>query len=112
MNTVRDNSDVLGRLYEVIVSRKNGNAATSYTANLLAQGTNKIAQKLGEEAVETVIAAVTKNNTATITESADLLYHLLVTWADAGVSPEEVLAELERRKGRSGLAEKELRKNR
>ena len=110
MNKAQDNSDVLSRLYDVIVSRRDGNTATSYTAKLLAQGTDKIAQKLGEEAVETVIAAVTKNNTAIIAESADLLYHLLVTWADAGVLPQEVLTELERREGESGLAEKESRK--
>ena len=109
MNIARDNLDVLGRLYEVIVSRKHGDAATSYTAKLLTQGTDKIAQKPGEEAVETVIAAVTKDNTATIAESADLLYHLLVTWVDAGVLPQEVLAELERREGKSGFGEKELR---
>ena len=101
---------VIDRLFETVASRKGGDAAESYTAKLFARGTDKIAQKLGEEAVETVIAAVTKDRDSMIGESADLLYHLLVLWADAGIRPEDVLAELERREGTSGIAEKASRK--
>jgi phosphoribosyl-ATP pyrophosphohydrolase len=106
-----ENTDgVLDRLYAVIAGRRGGDADASYTAALFAKGTGKIAQKLGEEAVETVIAAVTKDRAGTIDESADLIYHLLVLWADAGIRPEDVLAELERREGTSGIAEKAARK--
>ena len=101
---------VIDRLFETVTSRKGGDAAESYTAELFARGTDKIAQKLGEEAVETVIAAVTKDRDGMIGESADLIYHLLVLWADAGIRPEDVLAELERREGTSGIAEKASRK--
>lgn len=101
---------VIDRLFETIASRKGGDAAESYTAKLFARGTDKIAQKLGEEAVETVIAAVIKDRDGMIGESADLIYHLLVLWADAGIRPEDVLAELERREGTSGIAEKASRK--
>lgn len=111
MTGSENNSDgVLDRLFAVIASRQGGDADTSYTAKLFARGTDKIAQKLGEEAVETVIAAVTKDRDGTIGESADLIYHLLVLWADAGIRPEDVLAELERREGTSGIAEKAARK--
>ena len=109
--TGSENTDrVLDRLYAVIASRQGGDADTSYTTKLFAKGTDKIAQKLGEEAVEAVIAAVTKDRDGTIGESADLIYHLLVLWADAGIRPEDVLAELERREGTSGIAEKAARK--
>ena len=101
---------VIDRLFETVASRKGGDAAESYTAKLFERGTDKIAQKLGEEAVETVIAAVTKDRDGMIGESADLIYHLLVLWADAGIRPEDVLAELERREGTSGIAEKASRK--
>lgn len=106
-----ENTDaVIARLFDTIASRQGGDASESYTAKLFARGTDKIAQKLGEEAVETVIAAVGKDRDATIGESADLIYHLLVLWADAGIHPEDVLAELERREGTSGIAEKASRK--
>ena len=101
---------MIDRLFDVIASRKGGDAEASYTAKLFARGTDKIAQKLGEEAVETVIATVAKDRDGTVGESADLLYHLLVLWADAGIRPEDVLAELERREGTSGIAEKNSRK--
>ena len=109
--TDTDNIDaILQRLYETIASRKGGDARASYTAQLFYLGTEKIAQKLGEEAVETVIAAVAKDRDSMIGESADLLYHLLVAWANAGIAPEDVLAELERREGVSGIEEKKSRK--
>ncbi len=99
----------LDRLFEVIAARKGADAASSYTAKLLAKGVPACAQKLGEEAVETVIAAVSGDAKGAVSESADLLYHWLVLMAAAGLDPADVYAELERREGRSGLAEKAAR---
>jgi phosphoribosyl-ATP pyrophosphohydrolase len=101
---------VLDRLYEAILSRRGGDPESSHTARLFQKGTPKIAQKLGEEAVEAVIAGV-KGDRANLThESADLLYHLMVLWADQGLAPGEVWAELERRRASSGVEEKASRK--
>jgi phosphoribosyl-ATP pyrophosphohydrolase len=100
---------VLDRLFAVIRSRQGADPATSYTAKLFARGRPKIAQKLGEEAVETVIEAMRGDKAAIASESADLLYHLLVLWADAGVAPEAVWAALAGREGIGGLAEKASR---
>lgn len=100
---------VLDRLAAVIRSRQGADPASSYTAKLFARGRPKIAQKLGEEAVETVIEAMRGDADAIVAESADLLYHLLVLWADAGVAPEAVWAVLEAREGVSGIAEKAAR---
>ncbi|MFE0752663.1 phosphoribosyl-ATP diphosphatase [Inquilinus sp. NPDC058860] len=100
---------VLDRLAAVIRSRQGADPASSYTAKLFARGRPKIAQKLGEEAVETVIEAIRGDADAIAAESADLLYHLLVLWADAGVAPETVWAALEAREGTSGIAEKAAR---
>jgi phosphoribosyl-ATP pyrophosphohydrolase len=102
---------VLDRLWQVIQSRRGADPQSSYTARLFARGRAKIAQKLGEEAVEAVIEGVRENPAALVGESADLLYHLLVLWAAAGVTPEDVAAELARREGRSGIAEKRGRVN-
>lgn len=99
----------LERLWQVIQSRRGADPEISYTARLFARGRAKIAQKLGEEAVEAVIEGVADNPTALIGESADLLYHLLVLWADAGISPDDVAAELARREGTSGITEKRAR---
>ena len=82
---------------------------TSYTASLIQKGQTKASQKLGEEAVETVIAAVSGDKSGVITESADLLYHLMVVWKIADVSLDDVLSELERRTVQSGLQEKAAR---
>ena len=101
----------LDQLWRVIQSHRGGDPQTSYTARLFSRGRAKIAQKLGEEAVEAVIEGVGNNPKALIGESADLLYHLLVLWAAAGVSPADVAAELTRREGTSGLAEKRARSN-
>ncbi len=103
-------SHVLDQLYGVIASRKGADPETSYTAKLFAKGPRKIAQKLGEEAVETVIAALAEGPDKVASESADLLYHLLVLWAEAGVAPDQVWAELARRQGISGVDEKKSRK--
>ena len=99
----------LDQLWQVIQSRRGADPQTSYTARLFSRGRAKIAQKLGEEAVEAVIEGVGDNPAALVGESADLLYHLLVLWAAAGVSPAEVAAELIRREGTSGIAEKRAR---
>ena len=94
--------EAVERLHAVIESRKGSDPATSYTAQLFERGTEKIAQKLGEEAVEATIAAVTKDRKALVAESADLLYHLLVAWADAEIAPAEIAAELARQSRRRG----------
>jgi len=99
------------RLWQVILSRRGADPKTSYTARLFARGRIKIAQKLGEEAVEVVIEGVGDNRSALVGESADLLYHLLVLWAAAGISPADVAAELARREGTSGIEEKRSRAN-
>jgi phosphoribosyl-ATP pyrophosphohydrolase len=100
---------VLDRLWHIIQSRRGADPQTSYTARLFSRGRAKIAQKLGEEAVEAVIEGVGDNPAALAGESADLLYHLLVLWAAAGISPADVAAELTRREGNSGIAEKRAR---
>ena len=99
----------LDQLWRTIQSRRGADPQTSYTARLFSRGRAKIAQKLGEEAVEAVIESVGDNPTALIGESADLLYHLLVLWADAGISPADVASELARREGTSGITEKRAR---
>lgn len=102
-------SSVLDRLFQVIAARRGDDPKASYTAQLLAEGPARCAKKLGEEAAETVIAAVKGDNKALAEESADLLYHLLVLWAASGLKPEDVYAVLAAREGRSGIAEKESR---
>lgn len=101
-------SEVLETLFAVIQSRRGGDPNGSYTARLLAEGRGKIARKLGEEAVEVVVAGLSEPDKIAA-ESADLLYHLLVLWADAGLQPATVWAELARRQGISGIAEKAAR---
>ena len=102
--------EALERLWRVIESRRGANPESSYTAKLFARGREKIAQKLGEEAVEVVIEGVKGDRAALVGESADLLYHLLVLWAEAGISPADVAAEFAQREGQSGIAEKRSRK--
>jgi phosphoribosyl-ATP pyrophosphohydrolase len=100
---------ILEEIFRVVAERKNADPESSYTARLYAKGLKKIAQKLGEEAVETVVAAVAESDERLVRESADLLYHLLVVWSAKGIAPTAVWAELERRFGTSGLAVKEAR---
>jgi phosphoribosyl-ATP pyrophosphohydrolase len=102
-------ANVLDRLSRVVQSRRAADPAVSHSARLLSRGTAKVAQKFGEEAVECLIEAVAGNHDALVAESADVLYHLIVLWVSAGVSAEEVWAELKRREGISGLAEKASR---
>lgn len=100
---------VLARLFAVIELRRGSDADSSYTASLFAGGREKIARKLSEEAVETVLAGASGDRDQTVRESADLLYHLLVLWAETGVAPDDVWAELARREGTSGIEEKNSR---
>ncbi|MEQ8282354.1 MAG: phosphoribosyl-ATP diphosphatase [Parvibaculum sp.] len=100
----------LDRLFATIAARKGADAASSWTAKLLAGGVPRCAQKLGEEMVETVIAAMQGDAEATVSESADLLYHWLVLLAALEIDPADVYAELARREGQSGLDEKAARK--
>jgi phosphoribosyl-ATP pyrophosphohydrolase len=101
--------DTLNRLEQVIAERRGASADTSYVASLFAKGREKIAQKLGEEATETVIASLSGDPAKLTAEAADLLFHLLVLLAEGGVSVDDVLAELDRRDGLSGIAEKASR---
>lgn len=104
--TENTKADIVDALYAVIESRRGADPDSSYTAQLLARGTGKIAEKVGEEAVESIIAALNEGPDALASESADLIYHLCVLWADAGVRPEDVWAKLAERQGTSGLDEK------
>jgi phosphoribosyl-ATP pyrophosphohydrolase len=99
----------LARLEAVIAERRGGDPSASYVAKMHARGLNKIAQKLGEEAVETVIAALAEDRAALVGEAADLLFHLLLLLGAKDVPLAEVLAELDRRDGISGIAEKAAR---
>jgi len=100
----------IDRLFAAIEARKGADPAQSYTAKLLSEGRATCAKKFGEEAVETVIAAVGEDRAALTAESADLLYHLLVVWAANGLKPDDVYGVLKARESQSGLAEKAARK--
>jgi len=99
-------SDSLERLYLAVIAAKDLDPATSRTAKLFQRGPSKMAKKLAEEAIEVVIDAVNGDGEAVIRESADLLYNLTVLWASAGVRPEDVWREMERREDLLGIAEK------
>jgi phosphoribosyl-ATP pyrophosphohydrolase len=101
--------DTLDRLEAVIAQRRGAAADSSYVASLFAKGREKIAQKVGEEATETVIAALTGDPEKLTAEAADLLFHLMVLLAEGGVGIDDVLAELDRRDGVSGITEKASR---
>ena len=101
--------DTLTRLEATIAQRMTASPETSYVAKLHDKGLAKIAQKVGEEATETVIAALAGDEAELVGEVADLLFHLMVLLAEKGVPFEQVLAELDRREGLSGLAEKASR---
>lgn len=101
----------LTRLERTIRDRKGGDAGSSYVAKLIGKGRNKVAQKFGEEAVETIVAALAEDDAALIGEAADTLFHLLILLAERDVRLADVLAELERREGVSGLDEKAARKS-
>jgi phosphoribosyl-ATP pyrophosphohydrolase len=101
--------DTLTRLEATIAQRLTASPEDSYVAKLHAKGIAKIAQKLGEEATEAVIAALAGDEAELVGEAADVLFHLLVLLGAKGVALEQVFAELERREGTSGLAEKAAR---
>ena len=103
--------DILDRLVARIILNRNADPATSYVARMTAKGRAKIAQKLGEEAVETVIAAMGSDRAELVSEATDLVFHLALLLADAGLSFGDIRTELARREGISGLAEKASRKN-
>lgn len=102
-------TDTLARLEATIAQRRSADPDSSYVAKLNARGLRKIAQKLGEEATETVIAALTEDHKALVGEAADLIFHLMVLLGAKDVPLADVLAELDRREGVSGIAEKAAR---
>jgi phosphoribosyl-ATP pyrophosphohydrolase len=102
----QDMSDSLDRLYLAVIAAKDLDPAVSRTARLFQRGPAKMAKKLAEEAIEVVIDAVNGKTDAVVSESADLLYNLAVLWASAGVRPEDVWREMERREHLLGIAEK------
>ena len=99
-------SDSLERLYQAVIAAKDLDPAISRTARLFQRGSAKMAKKLAEEAIEVVIDAVNGKRDAVVRESADLLYNLTVLWASAGVQPDDVWKEMERREHLLGIAEK------
>jgi phosphoribosyl-ATP pyrophosphohydrolase len=99
-------SDSIERLYQAVLAARHLDPATSRTARLFQRGPSKMAKKLAEEAIEVVIDAVNGDAHAVVRESADLLYNLTVLWASAGVKPENVWQEMERREHMLGIAEK------
>lgn len=103
-------SEIIDRLEDLIAQRRTASPDSSYVASLFAKGREKMAQKVGEEATETVIAALSGNPEKLTAEAADLLFHLMVLLAEGGLHLDDVLQELERREGLSGIAEKAARK--
>ncbi len=99
----------LNHVYRVVQERRNVSVEESYVARLFVKGTPKIAQKVGEEAVEVVIASLRDDRLEIVKESADLLFHWLILLAEAGIAPDEVMQEMQRREGISGLMEKASR---
>src|SRR5246127_4716335 len=99
-------SDSLERLYQAVLAARHLDPATSRTAKLFQRGPSRMAKKLAEEAIEVVIDAVNGDSDAVVRESADLLYNLAVLWASAGVRPEDVWREMDRREDLLGIAEK------
>ncbi len=108
---MKDTSEILQRLAATIASRKGGDAATSYVARLLAGPEDALLKKIGEEATETVLAAKAGDKLALVNEMADLWFHTLIVLARYGLGPDDVLFELKRRDGISGIDEKAARVN-
>jgi len=101
---------IISRLESTIAERRGASPDSSYVASLCAGGIERMSKKLGEEAVETVIAAISQGDDELVGESADLLFHLLVLLSERGISFDSVLSELARREGLSGIEEKAARK--
>ena len=99
-------TDSIDRLYQAVIAAKAADPASSRTARLMHSGRSKMAKKLAEEAIEVVIDALDGNSDAVVKESADLVYNLVALWAEAGVEPRQVWAEMERRERLFGIAEK------
>lgn len=99
-------SDSLERLHKSVLALQKGDPQLSRTARLMRSGRSKIAKKMAEEAVEVVVDVMRGNRDAAVRESADLLYHLVVLWVEAGIRPQDVWAEMDRRERLLGLAEK------
>lgn len=110
MTDVDDNDKVLGRLAEVIEARRGADPARSYVGRLFSRGEDQILKKIGEEATETVMAAKDGDRARIVNETADLWFHSLIMLVHYGLRPSDVLAELARREGLSGLDEKAARK--
>jgi phosphoribosyl-ATP pyrophosphohydrolase len=104
-----EHDDILQAIYQVILERKGASPDSSYTASLMAKGIDKILKKVGEEAAELIIAGKGGDRGEIVYEAADLLFHTLVLLGFAAIPPEEVYAELRRRFGTSGIAEKAAR---
>lgn len=100
---------IIDELFDIIKSRQGADPQSSYVASLFEKGTAKIAQKVGEEAVETAIEAIQGNKEMLAAESADLLFHLMILWADQGLTPDDVFDVLRARLGTSGHDEKASR---
>ncbi len=105
-------SDVLNKLAAVLEARKGADPQSSYVAGLYAKGLDAVLKKIGEEATETVLAAKSGERTKIVHETADLWFHTLIMLAQTGLKPDDILAELDRRFGVSGLDEKDSRQGR
>ena len=101
----------IDELFETIKSRKGGNPEVSYTARLFGAGVENMARKIGEESTEIIVAALRETPAHVVSESADLLYHLMVLWAEQGITLDDVFEELESRAGTSGVEEKASRED-
>ena len=104
-----NDKDIIDQVFATILSRQAADPQQSCVASLHKKGLRKIAEKVGEEAVETVVAAVGRNDKEVIAESADLLFHMMVMWAELGLSPDDIRDALARREGISGIEEKNSR---
>jgi len=102
--------EILERLFATIKSRQGADSSSSYTAKLFDAGDERICEKIKEEALEVIQAALKETDDRVVSESADLLYHLLVLWASKGIESDQVWDELVRREGTSGIEEKDFRK--
>lgn len=102
-------NNIFQKYAEIISERSKADPEKSYTAQLCSQGVERIAQKVGEEAVETVIAAMKHDKQELVAESVDLIFHLMVLWHKQHISPDEITDEFERRAGISGIDEKKAR---
>jgi len=102
--------DIIEEIYGVIEQRKGGDPETSYVARTFSGGREHVAKKVGEEGVEVALAGAAGDRKAVVSESADLLFHLMILWSETGVAPAQVLDELSKRRGVSGLA-REARKH-